>query len=129
MSVSLGIQFSNAITSLNSDTIMRKAKAFVNQNIEYSKNQIKFFRKANPTYTLSDGQVKKKIADYTRLKYYSKIESEKTINCILETYFNFEDYSVRISSKTKAEAIDVLSKKLNTLGISAPINILLYFIF
>lgn len=34
MSVSLGVQFSNAVTSLNSNTIIRQAKAFVKQNSE-----------------------------------------------------------------------------------------------
>ena len=39
LSVSLGIQFPNAVTSLNSDTIIRKAKAFVNS---FSENSEKF---------------------------------------------------------------------------------------
>ncbi len=109
-----------ALKNNTSTNIIRNSEENVNTNSENFSNQIKLSRKANPTYTLSDGQVKKKIADYARLKYYSKIESEKTINCILETYFNFEEYDVKLSGKTKAEAIDVLSKKLNTFGIRTP---------
>lgn len=67
LSVSLGIQFSNAITSLDSNTIIRKAKAFVNTDLKNSSNKPSFSRKANPTYTLSNGQVKKRLADYTKL--------------------------------------------------------------
>lgn len=75
---------------------------------------IRFSLKGDATYTLSDGQVKKKVANFTKLKVYSKVEAESIINSILETNFNLEDYSVRISGKTKAEAIDVLWKTLNT---------------
>lgn len=77
-------------------------------------SDIRFSLKDNATYTLSDGQVKKKVANFTKLKVYSKVEAESIINSILETNFNLEDYSVRISGKTKAEAIDVLWKTLNT---------------
>jgi len=79
-----------------------------------SGGDFKFSLKDNATYTLSDGQVKKKVANFTKLKVYSKVEAESIINSILETNFNLEDYSVRISGKTKAEAIDVLWKTLNT---------------
>ena len=41
MSVSLGIQFPNAITSLNSNTIIRKAKAFVKEISKNSENSQK----------------------------------------------------------------------------------------
>lgn len=78
------------------------------------KTDIRFSLKDNATYTLSDGQVKKKVANFTKLKVYSKVEAESIINSILETNFNLEDYSVRISGKTRAEAIDVLWKTLNT---------------
>ena len=84
-----------------------------NKNPTYSAD-IRFSLKDNATYTLSDGQVKKKVANFTKLKVYSKVEAESIINSILETNFNLEDYSVRISGKTKAEAIDVLWKTLNT---------------
>lgn len=77
-------------------------------------SDIRFSLKGDATYTLSDGQVKKKVANFTKLKVYSKVEAESIINSILETNFNLEDYSVRISGKTKAEAIDVLWKTLNT---------------
>ena len=39
LSVNLGVQFSNILTSLNSDTIIRKAKAFVKQKTENSVNK------------------------------------------------------------------------------------------
>ncbi len=75
---------------------------------------IKFSRKTNPTYTLSDGQVKKKVANFTKQKVYSKVEAERVINSILDSNLGFEDYDISISGKNKAEVIDVLWKTLNT---------------
>ncbi len=92
-----------------SNNSIRNSEENVNTNSENFSNQIKFSRKANPTYTLSDGQVKKKVANITKLKVYSKVEAESIINSILETNLNLEDYSVRISGKTKADAIAFLN--------------------
>ena len=63
----------------------------------------------------SDGEVTKKLANYTRKKVYSKVEAERLVNTILATNLNFEDYNVEISGKTKAEAVEELWKNFNTL--------------
>ena len=100
-----------ALKNNTSTNIIRNSEENVNTNLE----KTKLSRKANPTYTLSNGQVKKRLADYTKLKYYSKVESERTINSILETYFNFEDYDVKLTGKTKTEVVDALWQGFNTL--------------
>lgn len=65
--------------------------------------------------SLTDGQVKKKVADLTRKKVYSKTESEKVINSIIETRLNLDGYDIRVAGKTKAQASDTLWGMLNTL--------------
>ena len=76
-------------------------------------NDIRFSLKEE-IYTLSDGQIKKKIADYTRLNVYSKVEAEKVINSVIESYLNLDNYNVRILGKTKNEVVEVLWDALNT---------------
>ncbi len=98
----------------HSNSIVVDTTKNVNTNSENFSNQIKLSRKANPTYTLSDGQVKKKVANFTKLKVYSKVEAERVINSILDSNLGFEDYDISISGKNKAEVIDVLWKTLNT---------------
>ncbi len=46
----------------------------VNNNSKNSSDTIKFSKKSR---TSTDGQVKKKLANYTKLKVYSKTETEK----------------------------------------------------
>ena len=106
---------SNQIKSAETITYDNNGKVVpLSDRFNDRKTDIRFSLKDNATYTLSDGQVKKKVANFTKLKVYSKVEAESIINSILETNFNLEDYSVRISGKTKTEAIDVLWKTLNT---------------
>ena len=50
---------------------------------------IKLSRKDKVTYTLSDWQIKKKVANFTKLKVYSKVEAETSINSILETIYKY----------------------------------------
>ncbi len=100
----------NSVTNKTDNSFLQNGR----RNLDQDSETIKFSLKDNATYTLSDGQVKKKVANFTKLKVYSKVEAESIINSILETNFNLEDYSVRISGKTKADAIDVLWKTLNT---------------
>ena len=45
-------------------------------------SKFRFSLKDTATYTLSDGQVKKKVANFTKLKVYSKVEAESIINSI-----------------------------------------------
>lgn len=123
----IGVDVSKILKDLGYDGVYYEGYEDI-EVVAYESNQIKLTTNTNPTtssdirfslkdtatYTLSDGQVKKKVANFTKLKVYSKVEAESIINSILETNFNLEDYSVRISGKTKAEAIDVLWKTLNT---------------
>ena len=83
-------------------------------DFEENQRTIKFSLKDGATYALSDGQVKKKVANFTKLKVYSKVEAERVINSILDSNLGFEDYDISISGKNKAEVIDVLWKTLNT---------------
>ena len=109
-----GLQLPDNLLNLDSNIIIRKSKWIVNTNLKNSTQKLKFSLKDTATYTLSDGQVKKKLADFTKLKVYSKVEAERIINSILETNLGFEDYEVKIAGKTKEEVIDVLWQTLNT---------------
>lgn len=65
-------------------------------------------------YELTDGQVKKLLANSTKMKVYSKVESEGIINDILGNYMSFGDVYGVLSGKPKAEVIDMLWRGLNT---------------
>lgn len=65
-------------------------------------------------YELTDGQVKKLLANSTKMKVYSKVESEGIINDILGNYMSFGDTYGVLSGKSKAEVIDMLWRGLNT---------------
>lgn len=65
-------------------------------------------------YELTDGQVKKLLANSTKMKVYSKVESEGIINDILGNYMSFGDTYGALSGKSKAEVIDMLWRGLNT---------------
>lgn len=65
-------------------------------------------------YELTDGQVKKLLANSTKMKVYSKVESEGVINDILGNYMSFGDTYGVLSGKSKAEVIDMLWRGLNT---------------
>lgn len=65
-------------------------------------------------YELTDGQVKKLLANSTKMKVYSKVESEGIINDILGNYMSFGDVYGVLSGKSKAEVIDMLWRGLNT---------------
>ena len=63
---------------------------------------------------LTDGQVKKLLANHTKLKVYTKAEAEGIVNNIISNYLDFgEKYGV-ISGKTKQQAIEMLWRGLNT---------------
>lgn len=79
----------------------------VNEDIRYSLKDKYFYR-------LTDGQVKKALANYTKFKVYSKVDAESIINNVLGNYMSFgESYGV-ISGKTKNEVIEMLWRGLNT---------------
>ena len=89
-------------------------------NLNPTKNQdIRFLLSDDPTakpyfYELTDGQVKKLLANSTKMKVYSKVESEGIINDILGNYMSFGDVYGVLSGKSKAEVIDMLWRGLNT---------------
>ncbi len=117
-------EFHNGLTEvLGYDGIIAWNKAEGTQAVVFRSNQVKEIFNYKPTKSndirlsrkQSDGEVTKKLANYTRKKVYSKVEAERTINTILESNFGLEDYNVEISGKTKAEAVDELWKNFNTL--------------
>lgn len=89
-------------------------------NLNPTKNEdIRFNLVDDPTakpyfYELTDGQVKKLLANSTKMKVYSKVESEGIINDILGNYMSFGDVYGVLSGKSKAEVIDMLWRGLNT---------------
>lgn len=105
------------------------------QYIAFHPNQIKLITNENPTssvdirfskkrtpveethrtyYKLSDGQIKKLLANNTHYKVYSKVDAERIINNVLSQYMSFGEKYGEISGKSKAEVIDLLWKGLNS---------------
>lgn len=103
--------------------------------IAFHPNQIKLITNENPTsrvdirfskkrtsveethrtyYKLSDGQIKKLLANNTHYKVYSKVDAERIINNVLSQYMSFGEKYGEISGKSKAEVIDLLWKGLNS---------------
>ena len=98
-----GLQLPDNLNKLDSNIIIRKSKWIVNTNSEKFSNKIKFSTKDNATYTLSDGQVKKKVANFTKLKVYSKVEAESIINSILETNFKIATDEAKAKALLKVQ--------------------------
>lgn len=103
----------------------REAEAFegtlgeIVSAISYKDENIRFNLVDDPTakpyfYELTDGQVKKLLANSTKMKVYSKVESEGVINDILGNYMSFGDVYGVLSGKSKTEVIDMLWRGLNT---------------
>lgn len=65
-------------------------------------------------YELSDGQIKKLLADKTKKKVYSKVESEKVINTILSESLGVGEKYGSLTGKAKSEVIEMLWRGLNT---------------
>ena len=65
-------------------------------------------------YHLSDGQIKKMLANSTRYKVYTKADAEGIINNVLQNYMSFGEKYGDMSGKTKAQVIDMLWKGLNS---------------
>ena len=78
---------------------------------------VKFSRKAprpdGATYQISDGQVKKMIANYTRSKTYSKKEADEAIHEILTNILYSEDEQATLRGKSREEVVDMLWQGLN----------------
>ena len=80
-----------------------------NEDIRYSlKSADKYF------YELTDGQVKKLLADKTKMKVYSKVEAEQVINTILDNSLGIGEKYGKLVGKSKAEVIEMLWRGLNT---------------
>ena len=103
------------------------------QYMVFDSNQIKNVDNLNPTanedirfdlkesdpskkyfYELSDGQIKKLIADKTMKKVYSKVESEKVINTILSESLGVGEKYGSLTGRAKSEVIEMLWRGLNT---------------
>lgn len=118
----------------NYDGIIIKAGKFDSLYIVENSNQIKLVSNESPTlnedirfsrkrtpveeihrtyYTLSDGQIKKLLANNMHYKVYSKVDAERIINNVLQQYMTFGEKYGEISGKSKAEVIDMLWKGLN----------------
>ena len=113
MSVNLGLQLPNIITTLDSDTIIRKTRANVNTP---EQDDIQFARKkSKASGQLSPGQLKRVIANNTKRRVYSKTDAETVVNNILNNYMDFGNKIGDISGKTKAEAVNMLWESYNSL--------------
>lgn len=95
-------------------------KLITNEN-PTSSVDIRFSKKRTPVeethrtyYKLSDGQIKKLLANNTHYKVYSKVDAERIINNVLSQYMSFGEKYGEISGKSKAEVIDLLWKGLNS---------------
>ena len=66
------------------------------------------------SYDLSEGQIKKLIANNTRTKVYTKAESEKIINTIISESLGVGDKYGTLRGKAKAEVVSMLWRGLNT---------------
>ena len=80
-----------------------------------SNQDIRFNLKSNPKASLSNGEIRKLAANYTRDKVYSRKETQIAINDILADISGlFTDEKVSIKGKTKEQAIQMLWQGLNT---------------
>ena len=84
------------------------------RNLGENQGNINFSLKDKYFYELTDGQVKKLLANSTKMKVYSKVEAESIINTVLEDYMGFGARYGYLSGKTKAEAVEMLWRGLNT---------------
>lgn len=86
-----------------------------NEDIRFSRKSRASDDTAKPTYYhLSDGQIKKMLANNTRYKVYSKADAERIINNVLQNYMSFGEKYGELSGRTRAEVIDMLWKGLNS---------------
>ena len=67
-----------------------------------------------PVYKVSGGKVRKLIADNTRMKVYSRAESEAIINQIVSEQLSFGELYGVLAGKSKREVIDILWEGLNS---------------
>ena len=85
-----------------------------NPDIRFSKKPTPVEEMHRTYYKLSDGQIKKLLANNTHYKVYSKVDAERIINNILSQYMSFGEKYGEINGKTKTEVVDMLWKGLNS---------------
>ena len=64
-------------------------------------------------YEVSNGQIKKMIANYTRSKTYSKKEADEAIHEILKDTLYAEDEQATLRGKSREEVVNMLWQGLN----------------
>lgn len=65
-------------------------------------------------YEMSKGEIKKLLANNTRMRVYAKKDIEQIINTVLDSYMSFGDKYGTLSNKNKAQVVDSLWQALNT---------------
>ena len=81
-------------------------------NLRWSRKSKKDDRKFY--YEMSKGEIKKLLANNTRVRVYSKKDVEKVVNTILASYMSFGDRYGALSNKDKTQVVDSLWQALNT---------------
>ena len=125
----IGVNVSKIIQELGFDGIIHQGYEDT-EYVVYDSKQIKLTDNLNPTenediryslksadkyfYELTDGQVKKLLADKTKMKVYSKVEAEQVINTILDNSLGIGEKYGKLVGKSKAEVIEMLWRGLNT---------------
>lgn len=69
---------------------------------------------SGPVYKVSGGKVRKVIADNTRMKVYTRAESEAIINQIVSEQLSFGELYGSLGGKSRNEVIDILWNGLNS---------------
>lgn len=114
-----GIEYRNTFES-QKDSISyiafnsNQAKEITNQK-PTSNPDIRFNLKSNPQISLSKGEIRKLVANYTRPKVFSRNETEMSINNLIEEIDDmFATEKISLKGKSKEEAIQMLWQGLNT---------------
>ena len=80
-------------------------------------NKSQFNLKSNPQISLSKGEIRKIVANYTRPKVFSRKETEMSVNNLIEEMDElFPTEKISLKGKSKEEAIQMLWQSLNTVN-------------
>ncbi len=101
----------SAITSSN-DSIAQESNS-VKRKKSTAQLSLKSPNPGGATYQISDGQIKKMIANYTRSKTYSKKEADEAIHEILKDTLYAEDEKATLRGKSREEVVNMLWQGLN----------------
>ena len=107
LSVSLGVQFPNAITNLDSNSIIRKARAFVNTQDKNTKYSLKSDSR------LSEGEFRKIIANLKFEKKYSLNDAKDIVRHLVKK-ISHDSYFAEFKTKDLDELSHILWKGLNS---------------